>query len=233
MSSFLSFLNHLDEQFLHLQIQPPAIITTTPTQISYPHPAPMINPHIPMGVYNHLPPPLLQGAYPIPNGTTYYQPSPQSTTTYQQPLTTPYLPHHPQILPGLPPHAPIAPQRTVNFITTTTTNNTHSYQQQQPSQRLSPTLIQTQELNIQALQQRMLEQQKHQQTPISIQRQINRLPTNDFTQYLTFHIFFFSSNKIFLFRYDIHRSTPNNGIPISVQSIHHPSMIVEQRLHGP
>jgi hypothetical protein len=42
--------------------------------------------------------------------------------------------------------------------------------------------MQTQEMNIQALQQRIIEQQKHQQTPISIQRQFNRLPTADYNQ---------------------------------------------------
>jgi len=148
------------------------------TPIPYPHPTQIMNPHIPIAPpYNHLHPPPPPPPYAIPNGPTFYQPSPQSTTTFQQPLTTPYHPHHPQILPGLPPHAPLASQRTVNF----TTNNTNNYQQQ--SQRLSPTSIQTQEMNIQALQQRIIEQQKHQQTPLSIQRQINRLPpTADYTQ---------------------------------------------------
>jgi hypothetical protein len=151
------------------------------TPMPYPHPTPIINPHIPMGSYTHLHPPSLPPPYAITNGPTFYQPSPQSTATFQQPLTTPYHPHHPpQILPGLPPHAPLAPQRTVNFTTTVLTNNANNYQQQ--SQRLSPTSIQTQEMNIQALQQRIIEQQKHQQTPISIQRQINRLPTGDYTQ---------------------------------------------------
>jgi hypothetical protein len=159
----LSFLNPLDEQFVHLQIQP-----TTP--IPYPHPTPIINPHIPMTTYNHLHPPP---PYTIPNDPTFYQLSP---TNFQQSLQTPYHPHHPQILAGLPPHAPLGPQRTVNF----TTNHMNTYQQQ--SQRLSPTSIQTQEMNIQALQQRIIDQQKHQQTPISIQRQINRLPTGDYTQ---------------------------------------------------
>ncbi|CAF3332780.1 unnamed protein product [Rotaria sp. Silwood1] len=121
------------------------------------------------------------------------------------------------MLPGLPPHAPIAPQRTVNFTTVMPTNNTNTNTYQQQSQRVSPSSMQAQELNIQALQQRIIEQQKHQQTPISIQRQMNRLPTGDYTQY------------------DIHRSTTNNGIPIAVQSCHHPSMIAEhqQRPHGP
>lgn len=167
--SFKSYLNHLDEQFVHLQIQPPPPPPTViSTPISYPQQA-MINPHIQIGPYNHLPP----APYPIANGPTFYQPSPQPTTTVQQPLTTPYHPHPPpQIVPGLPPHAPIAVQRTVNF----TTNDTNNYHQQ--PQRLSPNSIQTQEINLQALQQRLLEQQ----TPISIQRQMNRLPTIDYSQ---------------------------------------------------
>ncbi len=153
---------------------------TTPTQIPYSHPTPIMNPHMPMTSYNHLHP--LSLPYTIPNGTLFYQPSPTSATTFQQPLTTPYHPHHPpQMLPGLPPHAPIAPQRTVNFpVTIQTNNNTNTYHQQ--SQRLSPNSIQTQEMNIQEIQQRIIEQQKHQQTPISIQRQFNRLPTADYNQ---------------------------------------------------
>ncbi|CAF0719831.1 unnamed protein product [Rotaria sp. Silwood1] len=206
-----NFINSLDEQFVHLQMHPPPV-PTTPAPIPYPHPTQIINPHIPIASYNHLhhPPP-----YTIANGPPFYQPSPTSTNSFQQPLTTPYHPHHHQMLPGLPPHAPIAPQRTVNFTTVMPTNNTNTYQQQ--SQRVSPSSMQAQELNIQALQQRIIEQQKHQQTPISIQRQMNRLPTGDYTQY------------------DIHRSTTNNGIPIAVQSCHHPSMIAEhqQRPHGP
>ena len=59
-------------------------------------------------------------------------------------------------------------------------SHTNNLSTQQPSQRLSPTSMQTQEMNIQALQQRIIEQQKHQQTPISIQRQLNRLPTADY-----------------------------------------------------
>ncbi|CAF4729853.1 unnamed protein product [Rotaria sp. Silwood1] len=206
-----NFINSLDEQFVHLQMHPPHV-PTTPAPIPYPHPTQIINPHISIAPYNHLhhPPP-----YTIANGPPFYQPSPTSTNSFQQPLTTPYHPHHHQMLPGLPPHAPIAPQRTVNFTTVMPTNNTNTYQQQ--SQRVSPSSMQAQELNIQALQQRIIEQQKHQQTPISIQRQMNRLPTGDYTQY------------------DIHRSTTNNGIPIAVQSCHHPSMIAEhqQRPHGP
>ncbi len=146
------------------------------TPMPYSHPTPIMNPHISMAPYNHLHPP--PPPYTIANGPTFYQPSPQSTANFQQPLTTPYHPHHPQMLPGLPPHAPLAPQRTVHF----STNNTNTYPPQQPSQRLSPTSIQTQEMNIQALQQRIIEQQKHQQTPISIQRQLNRLPTADYNQ---------------------------------------------------
>jgi hypothetical protein len=169
----LSFINPLDEQFVHLQIHPPSIITT-PAPIPYPHLTPIINPNIPIASYTHLHPPP---PYGIPNGPTFYQPSPTSTTTFQQPLATPYHPHHPQILPGLPPHAPIASHRTVNFTTTIPTNNYHQH-----TQRLSPTSTQTQDMNIQALQQRMMEQQKHQQTPISLQRQMNRLPTVDYTQ---------------------------------------------------
>ncbi|CAF4341181.1 unnamed protein product, partial [Rotaria sp. Silwood2] len=208
-----NFINSLDEQFVHLQLHPQPV-ATTPAPIPYHHPTQIINPHISMAPYNHLHPPT---AYTITNGPTFYQPSPTSANSFQQPLTTPYHPHHPQILPGLPPHAPIAPQRTVNFTTVMPTNNTNSNTYQQQSQRVSPTSIQAQELNIQALQQRIIEQQKHQQTPISIQRQMNRLPTGDYTQY------------------DIHRSTANNGIPIAVQSCHHPSMIAEhqQRPHGP
>jgi hypothetical protein len=129
---------------------------------------------MPMTSYNHLHP--LSLPYTIPNGTLFYQPSPTSATTFPQPLTTPYHPHHPQILPGLPPHAPIAPQRTVNFPTN---NNTNTYHQQ--SQRLSPNSIQTQEMNIQEIQ-----QQKHHPTPLSIQRQMNRMPTSDYTQYVRF-----------------------------------------------
>ncbi|CAF0865960.1 unnamed protein product [Rotaria sordida] len=213
-----NFINPLDEQFVHFQIHPPPI-ATTPAPIPYPHPTQIINPHIPMAQYNHLhPSPLPPPAYTIANGPTFYQPSPTSTNSFQQqPLTTPYHPHHPQMLPGVPPHAPIAPQRTVNFTTVMSTNNTNTNTYQQQSQRVSPTSMQAQELNIQALQQRIIEQQKHQQTPISIQRQMNRLHTNDYTQY------------------DVHRSIANNGIPIAVQSCHHPSMIAEhqQRSHGP
>jgi hypothetical protein len=157
---------------------------TTPTQIPYSHPTPIMNPHMPMTSYNHLHP--LSLPYTIPNGTLFYQPSPTSATTFQQPLTTPYHPHHPpQMLPGLPPHAPIAPQRTVNFpVTIQTNNNTNTYHQQ--SQRLSPNSIQTQEMNIQEIQQRIIEQQKHHPTPLSIQRQMNRMPTSDYTQYVRF-----------------------------------------------
>lgn len=161
-------MNPLDEQMLHLHIQPPPTMTTP---MSYSHPPAIINPHIPMAPYNHLHPPA---AYPMPNGATFYQPSPQSTNSYPQPFTTPYHPHHPAMLPGLPPHAPLAPQRTVHFPT----NNTTTVYQQ-PPQRLSPTSMQTQEMNIQALQQRILDQQ----TPISLQRQLPRLPlTVDYSQ---------------------------------------------------
>ena len=167
-------MNPLEEQFLHLHIQPSPVMTSPMT---YSHPTPIMNPHIPMAAYNHLHPPPL--SYTIPNGATYYQPSPQSTNNFQQPLVTPYHPHpHPQMVPGLPPHAPLAPQRTVHYPT----GNTNAYPPTQPSQRLSPTSIQTQEMNIQALQQRIIDQQKHQQTPISIQRQLNRLPVVDYTQ---------------------------------------------------
>ena len=92
--------------------------------------------------------------FTLPNGPTYYEASPQS-------LTTPYHPHYPQILPGLPPHAPLPPQRATNY-----------------PQRLSPTLTHTHEINPHTLQQRMLEQQ----TPISIQRQLHRLPNIDYSQ---------------------------------------------------
>lgn len=164
------------------------------TPIPYPQPAPMINPHIPMGPYTHLhhPPPP---PYAMANGPTFYQPSPQSTAVFQQALTTPYHPHHLQMAPGLPPHAPLAVQRTVNF----TTNDTNNYRQQ--SQSHSPTSIQAQEINIQALQQRIIEQQKHQQTPISLQRQMNRLPTVDYPQLVNLRLkssFLFFLNSIYL-----------------------------------
>ncbi|CAF1104670.1 unnamed protein product [Adineta steineri] len=208
-----NFINPLDEQFVHLHIHPSSVMAA-PTPIQYSHPTPMINPHIPIATYSHPHP--HPSPYTIPNGPLFYQPSPSlSTGNFQQPIVTPYHPHQSQMLPGLPPHAPIAPQRTVNFTTIIPTNtNTNNYQQQ--SQRLSPNSIQAQEMNIQELQQRILEQQKHQPTPISIQRQINRIPTNDYTPY------------------DIHRSMSNNGIAIPIQSCHHPSMIAEhqQRLHG-
>lgn len=143
------------------------------TPMPYPHPTPIINPHIPMASYNHLHPPPLP--YTIPNGTLFYQPSPTPVNTFQQPLTTPYHPHQPQMLPGLPPHAPIASQRTVNF---TTNNNINQVQ----SQRLSPNSIRAQEMNLQELQQCIIEQQKHQPTPLSIQRQMNRMLPSDYTQ---------------------------------------------------
>jgi hypothetical protein len=142
------------------------------TPMPYSNVTPIINPHISIAPYNHLHPPPPPPPYAIANGPTYYHPSPQSTANFQHSLITPYHPYHPQLLPGLPPHAPLAPQRTVSFPTNT-------YHQQ--SQRLSPTSIQTQEMNIQALQQRIIDQQKHQQTPISIQRQMNRFPTGDYT----------------------------------------------------
>ena len=164
-----SFLNPLDEQMLHLHIQPQPPPTMT-TPMPYSHPPTILNPHISMVPYNHLHAPA---SYAIPNGAAFYQPSPQSTNSYPQPFTTPYHPHHPAILPGLPPHAPLAAQRTVPFPA----NNTATYQQ--PPQRLSPTSMQTQEMNIQALQQRILDQQ----TPISLQRQLTRLPpTVDYSQ---------------------------------------------------
>jgi hypothetical protein len=175
---FSSFINPLDEQFVHLQIHPPQIMTTP---MSYAHPTQMINPHIPITSFNHLHPSLPPPPYAIATGPAFYQASLPSATAFQQHLTTPYHLHHPppQIVPGLPPHAPIAPQRTVNF-NTTNNNNTNTYNQQ--LQGLSPTSIQVQEMNIQALQQRITDQQKHQQTPISIQRLMNRMPTNGYTQ---------------------------------------------------
>ena len=152
------------------------------TPIPYSHPTAILNPHIPMAApYSHLHPQPPPPPYSIaPNGPTFYQPSPQSSAAFPQPLTTPYHPHHPSILPGIPPHAPLAPHRTVHFPA----NNTNTYPQS--SQRLSPTSIQTQEMNIQALQQRITDQQKHQQTPICIQRQFTRLPTADYTPSVAF-----------------------------------------------
>ena len=132
-----------------------------------------------MGAYNHFNPPPL---YAIPNRTTFYQPPPSSGHSFQQRLTTPY---HSQIVAGLPSHAPVPPQRTVNLATVVptnnnTNNNTSNYHQ--PSQCVSPTSMRTQELNIQALQQHIIQQQEHQQTPLSIQTQINMLPTSGYTQ---------------------------------------------------
>ncbi|CAF4581488.1 unnamed protein product [Rotaria socialis] len=201
------------EQFIHLQLHPQSM-PTTPSPMPYPHATQIINPHIPMAAYNHLHPP----PYTIPNGPTFYQPSPSSTNSFQQPIATPYHPHHPQIVPGLPPHAPIAPQRTANFttvISTTNNNNNNPNHYQQSAQCISQTSMQTQEMNLQALQQRIIEQQKHQQTPISIQRQMNRLHAVDYTQY------------------DIHRSTQHNEISVGVQSCHHPSMIVDHQQQRP
>lgn len=154
---------------LHLHIQPSPAMATP---MAYSHPPAILNPHISMTPYNHLHPHPI--SFTLANGAAaFYQPSPQSTTSYLQHFTTPYHPHHPAILPGLPPHAPLAAQRTVHYPT----NNTNTYPQ--PPQRLSPTSIQTQEMNIQALQQRILDQQ----TPISLQRQLNRLPpTVDYSQ---------------------------------------------------
>ncbi|CAF4476312.1 unnamed protein product, partial [Rotaria sp. Silwood2] len=149
---FLSFINSLDEQFIHLHIHSPPVMTTS-APIPYPHPTPMINSHIQMVSYNYLhPPSLLPPSYAIPTGSAFYQSSSPSTATIQQSLTTLCHIHHSQILSGLPPHAPIAPQRTVNFTTTTAptnnnNNNTNTYQQH--SQRLSSNSIQAKEMNIQ------------------------------------------------------------------------------------
>ncbi|CAF0760914.1 unnamed protein product [Adineta ricciae] len=201
-----NYINPLDEQFTHLQIHPSPIMTTP---MAYPHPTPMLNPHLPMTPYNHLHPTI----YPIPTGPLFYQPSPSpSVPSFQQPLATPYHPAPPAILPGHPPHAPVAPQRTVNFTTTVApNNNTNTY-----PQRLSPTSMQAQEMNLQELQQRIQEQQKHHPTPLSIHRQITQMPTNDYTPY------------------DMHRSASNNGMTMPLQSCHYPSMIIEHqpRLHG-
>lgn len=167
--------------------------------MAYPHPPTLINPHIPMTPYTHIhPPPPPLPPYAIANGPTYYQPLSSSANSFQPSLATPYHPHHPQLLPGVPPHAPIAPQRTVNFTTVipaNNNNNTNTYQQS--SQRVSPTSMQAQEMNIQALQQRVIEQQKHQQTPLAIQRQMNRLPAVDYTQsvlLIIIYIFFNITN---------------------------------------
>jgi len=126
-----NYINQLDEQFLHFQIQPPQPVLSTP--IAYSHPSPMLTPQIPI----------------IPYGPIH--PSPYSFPAYYQTATTPYQPLPPtQILPGLPPQAPIHLQRTTNY----------------PPQRLSPTSMQT----------------FQQQTPISIQRQMTRLPNFDYSQ---------------------------------------------------
>lgn len=117
-----SYVNQLDEQFLHLQIQPPQPILSTP--IAYSHPTAMLTPQIPIIPYNHM-----QYPHPAYYQTTPYQPLPQT-----------------QVLPGLPPHAPIHPQRTTINI--------------------SPASMQT----------------FQQQTPISIQRQMNRMPNLDYAQ---------------------------------------------------
>ena len=164
--SLLSFINPLDEQFVHLQIYPSSVMGT-PTAMPYPHPTPMINTHMLMSPYNHLYP---SPVYPIPNGQLFYQSSP-AIASFQQSLTTPYHPQPPAMLPGHPPHAPVAPHRTGPMTT-----NPDPY-----SQRLSPTSIQVPEMNLHELQQRFLEQQKHQPTPIAIHRQMSRPPVGEYT----------------------------------------------------
>lgn len=135
-----NYINQLDEQFLHLQIQQPTLpqpILSSPLAYS-PHPSAMLTPQFPIIAYNHIhPSPYSLPAY-YPTSTTPYQPLPQS-----------------QILPGLPPHAPIHYQRTTNY----------------PSQRLSPTSMQT----------------FQQQTPISIQRQMHHIPNLDYSQFDVYH----------------------------------------------
>jgi len=197
----ISYLNPLDEQFAHLQMHSSPLMTSSP--MSYTPIPSMMNSPIPPGSFTQLAPP-----YGIPAGATFYQPSPTSTGMYPHPLVTPYHSTHPSMMSGVPPHAPMAPQRTVNFANVVPQNS---------SQRISPSSIATPELHLQVLQQRMHHDQA---TPISVQRQMTRIPSNDYTQY------------------DLHRSTSNNGqlpaMTMPLQSHSYPSMIAEHpsRVHG-
>ena len=131
--------------------------------------------------------PTILMPYPYPNnmihtspsmatGLAFYQPSPPMHH-FQGHLTTPQQASHSQMIPGFPPHAPFAAQRTANF---SPMNNTHGNVFHETHQRYSPTVMSTQPMNVPSLQQRMIDSQKHQQTPLPLSRQLNRLPAGEF-----------------------------------------------------
>ena len=209
----LHYSKPLDEQFLHLQIHPACMVGSA-TMMPYPPVTPMINAHPSVGSFNHLPSSSPLPAYAMAPGPAFYQPSPPFTGTMPHPLATPYHPLNPALMLGAPPHAPVPSQRTVHFTTGVPPGHPFSA----PPRHLSPKSMQNQEMYLHIV--------EH-PTPLSI----NRIPPNEYTQSVLTareeipHLSLCSS------RYDIYRSTPNNGhmVPMSipVQSNHYPSMVAE------